>query len=216
MVKLGVFDSGIGGEYVANRLKSRLPGSELITYSDTAHMPYGQKTVDQMLGFLKPIMANFEHQEVEAIIIACNTVATNLLPELKKMTSVPVLGFTPPLGVAVDLSQTKKILVCATPATLASQHYQRLKRTLENQAQIIDKDCATWANLIEAGQMEMSEIKQLVAQARQQKVDCIVLGCTHYHWIQITIQDLAGQDIKVIQPTEMMIDHLLTILPPPG
>lgn len=198
-MRIGIFDSGLGGQYIAEQLKRKLAGAQIVLKTDSAHLPYGNKSPQQLLDFIKPILADFERQQVQVVVIACNTVTTNLLAELKRLTNLPLLGIEPELDQAVEQSKTKTIVVCATPGTLVSKRYQAAKQA-HPQAKIIEPDCSRWAELIETGQFDLRQVEDLIILARSQQADTIVLGCTHYLYLTEALKHL-DRGLTIITPT---------------
>ena len=209
--KIGVFDSGLGGRYVAQQIKARPVETEIILKTDRKHFPYGNKSPTQLIGYLRPVIKNFEAQGVDGIIIACNTVTANVWHELKGLTKLPIFGMKLPLEQASKLSQTKVAIVCATTATLASKRYRQLKDELARDLKLIEPDCSQWASLIEAGNFGDKQLLGLIKTASKHQADVIVLGCSHYFWFAEHLRQL-GDDLTIIEPTEAVIDELLATL----
>ena len=209
--KIGVFDSGLGGRYVARRIKARLAGTEVILKTDRKHLPYGSKSPTQLISYLRPIIKEFEAQGVDGIMIACNTATTNVWYQLKGLTQLPIFGIEPPLELASKLSQTRVAIVCATDATLASKRYRQLKGESARDLKLIEPNCSQWASLIEAGRYGDKQLLGLVKTARKHQADVIVLGCSHYFWFAQRLRQL-GDDLTIIEPTEVVTDKLLSAL----
>lgn len=207
-MKIGVFDSGVGGENVAEAVKNALPDAEVVFKNDRSHLPYGDKTPEQIFEFMTPIMNQFEVEGVDAIVVACNTASTNVLAELKQLVSVPVIGFVPMIKPAAQMTKTGKIIVCATPGTLTSKRYAELKQQFARDIQVLEPDCSKWASYIEANEFNRDKVDNVIELAQQEGVDVVVLGCTHYHWIYALLDDLSGPNITVIQPTDAVISEL--------
>ncbi|MCA9349270.1 glutamate racemase [Candidatus Saccharibacteria bacterium] len=212
-MKVGVFDSGVGGENVVAAIKIAIPKAEVIFRDDRAHLPYGNKTASQILELMTPIMQTFTDQDqVDAIVIACNTASTNILDQLKELVSVPVIGFVPMIKPASLMTKTNTITVCATPGTLKSNRYAALKAAYARDLVVIEPDCSDWAEMIEANKLNMARIGDVVNQSMRAGSDVIVLGCTHYHWIEDQLKQLAGPNITIIQPTTSVIAELKRVL----
>ncbi len=106
---------------------------------------------------------------------------------------------------ASRITRTGVIVVCATPTTLASERYERLKNDLEQGATMIEPDCHDWARMIEDNDINESKITDMVQQAKKHNADVIVLACTHYHWIREQIEQTAGPGITVLDPCEAIV-----------
>lgn len=211
-MKIGVFDSGVGGQSFVSSIHERFPGAEVVYIEDKENLPYGDKTPDELLRLTMPLFQKFEAAGCDAVLVACNTVTTTIINELRKSIHVPLVGVEPMIKPASEMTKTGVIAVCATPATLASNRYAWLKNTYAKDINIIEPDCSQWAYMIEHNRKNELQLEQLVASVRSKRVDVIVLGCTHYHWIEQELQELASPDINVIQPIEPVLDQLERVL----
>jgi glutamate racemase len=211
-VKIGVFDSGIGGLSVANAIKKAFPQHEIIFKNDAKHVPYGTRSMDEVLGFTLPILQSLVADGARCIVIACNTVSTNLIEQLRNLIDVPLVAMEPMVKPAAERTKTGVIAVCATPATLSSDRYNWLKRTYALDITVLEPDCSTWAGMIETNSVDGGAIRQLVESVVAEKADVIVLGCTHYHWIEELIRAAAGGKATVLQPEQPVIGQLSKVL----
>lgn len=211
-MKIGVFDSGVGGLSVAKAVEAALPSAEVIFVNDREHMPYGIKTPDEIYPLIKPIFQRLEQQGCDAIVIACNTVSTTLVGRLRQEFSVPFVALEPMVKPAAEQTKSGIIAVCATPTTLASERYKRLKDTYARQVQVIEPDCSDWAYLIEHNQINEAHIRARIAPVLEAGADAVVLGCTHYHWIEQEIKQLVGAKAVVLQPETAVVAQLKRVL----
>jgi glutamate racemase len=211
-MKIGVFDSGIGGLSVANAVKRAMPQYEIIFKDDAKHLPYGNKTPDEILTFCLPVLESLVEEGVAVIVVACNTVSTNLIEPLRKLLPVPLIAMEPMVKPAAELTKSKKIIVCATPRTLQSTRYTWLKQEYAAGMEIIEPDCSDWTMLIEADQMNEAKIAQAIEPGLVQGADVVVLGCTHYHWIEQKVKMVAEGRAQVLQPEMPVIERLKRIL----
>ncbi len=212
MRTIGVFDSGMGGFSVANAVKEKLPDYEVIFRDDASRLPYGNKTPSEIQSYVVPILEEMVAEGCEVIVIACNTVTTTLIQELRKIIDVPLVGIEPMIKPAAKLSKTGIIAVCATPTTLASDRYQWLKDTYAPNTTILEPDCSDWAFMIETKQIDKDKIKVRIDEACKIGADVIVLSCTHYHWIEDVINDIAGDRAIIIQPETAIIAQLKRVI----
>src|SRR5688572_16204840 len=123
-MKIGVFDSGAGGKSVSSAIKLALPDNEVLYANDKQHLPYGTKPPQTILSYVVPILKDLVDQGCEVIVIACNTVSTTLIEQLRSQISVPLIAMEPMVKPAAELTKSKIIAVCATPTTLASKRYK--------------------------------------------------------------------------------------------
>ena len=178
-MKIGVFDTGRGGKIVAERLASVFPEHEFITADDRLNAPYGSKTpaeIRQLVAnAIKPLLPS------RVRVVACNTATTIAINHLRSIyPKHEFVGFEPALKPALLATTTGQVMVLATPATLASRRYQQLKDRFADDKRIIEPDCSSWAWKIENNKFQPSDLTPIVKLAITNKVDQVVLGCTHY------------------------------------
>jgi glutamate racemase len=216
-MKLGVFDSGIGGEAVAAALQRTFPAADITTVNDRAHVPYGNKNPSEVIQLtnaaIQPLLL-----ESDVIILACNT-ATALAIEWLRTTypTQKFIGIEPMIKTAASLTKSHIVAVCATPATLKSSRYAELVQKFGTNLSILEPDCRQWASWIENDQLNRAHVEQIINDVCAQGADVIVLGCTHYHWIKDLIVELAVGRAAVIEPSEAIsrrVQELLTPITP--
>ena len=211
-MKIGVFDSGVGGLSVAQAIERALPNDEIIFLNDSEHVPYGSRQPDEILGFVQPILEHLVEQGCKVIVIACNTVSTTILNTLRMSMSVPLIAIEPMVKPAAALTKTGVIAVCATPTTLASPRYEWLKQTYASGVTVIEPDCSDWSAMIEADKINQTSIATRLIAAFEAGADVIVLGCTHYHWIEAEINQISRGRATVIQPEAAIIKQLKRVM----
>lgn len=211
-MKIGVFDSGVGGLAVANAIKAELPEHEIILKEDRKHVPYGTRTPDEIFGFVVPIFQELIDEGCQVIVVACNTVTTTLIGRLREHFEVPLVAIEPMVKPATALTKSKVIAVCATPATLASPRYTQLKQEFAAGITVLEPDCSDWSAMIEHNTVEQETIAGRINEVLHAGADVIVLGCTHYHWIEEEIKKLATGKAEVLQPTPAIIAQLKRVL----
>lgn len=211
-MKIGVFDSGIGGLSVAKAIETALPEHEIIFVDDIEHLPYGSKSPTEILRYAEPILQKLVADGCKVIVVACNTVSTTCIEDLRKRISVPLIATEPMVKPAAERTKTGVIAVCATPTTLASTRYAWLKETYAPGITVVEPDCSDWTFMIEKQQVEEQKIRVRIEEALAQKVDVIVLGCTHYHWIEDLIKGIAAGRAEVIQPEPALVAQLKQVL----
>jgi glutamate racemase len=215
-IKVGVFDSGVGGLSVVKAIKEALPDLEVVYKDDKQHVPYGTRRIDEIHEFIKPIFQEFIDENCEAVVVACNTVTTNLIAELREEFSVPMVGMEPMVKPAALATKTGVIAVCATPRTLSSQRYQWLKNEYAKGVKVLEPDCSQWALMIENKLIDRDKVAVTIRGVIAVGADQIVLGCTHYHWIEEIIRDIAAGKAEVIQPEAPVIKQLKRVLERPA
>ena len=202
-MKLGVFDSGIGGEAVADALRRTFPGAEILVVNDRANVPYGGKPPELVRRLAEAAIQPLLACACDVIILACNTATALAIDGLRrKYPAQKFIGIEPMIKTAAALTRSKVVAVCATKATLASARYKKLVADFGAGLRIIEPDCGEWASLIESNRMSRARIESTIDAVCAQGADVIVLGCTHYHWIKELIDTLASGRAKVIEPSE--------------
>lgn len=212
MPKIGIFDSGVGGLSVANAIEKAYSSHDIVYVNDRKNVPYGGKTPEVLLSLVTPILQKLAQNGCEVIVIACNTVTTTLITQLREIIPVPLIGIEPMVKPAAEHTKTGVIAVCATPATLTSERYNWLKATYAADKTIIEPDCSQWSYMIEHNKVNDAYIAVQVEAMCDAGADVIVLGCTHYHWIEEKIRAMAAGRAKIIQPEQAIIRQLQRVL----
>jgi len=212
-MRLGVFDSGIGGKAIAESLKLSFPDADITTVNDRKNVPYGNKTNKEIINLTDKAIQPLLEQSCDVIIIACNTATAVAIDSLRvKYPNQKFIGIEPMVKTASSLSSTRKIAVFATPATLNSQRYKKLVNKYGKNLEILEPDVSDWALMIEKNQINYESIRQIIETVCQNGVDVIVLGCTHYHWIKNSIMEMVSQRAHVIEPSEAIGKRVKNLL----
>lgn len=211
-LKIGVFDSGVGGLSVANAIRKALPEHEVLLREDKANLPYGTKTPEELFKLVLPILEQMVEEACDVIVVACNTVTTSIIAELRAALPVRLIGMEPMVKPAANLTKSKVIAVFATPTTLKSGRYRYLKNEYAQDIQVVEPDCSTWSSMIEQNQLDQEQIRSNTQLALSAGADVIVLGCTHYHWIEELIKGFAAGRAEVLQPEQPVIEQLKRVL----
>jgi glutamate racemase len=208
---LNIIRENIGGLTVVRALMERLPFENIIYFGDTARVPYGIKSVETINLYAAQITEFLMKKEVKLLIVACNTMSAVALQTIKDLSDVPVLEVIDASAKnAVNDSRTKSIGVIGTPATINSNAYARAIRLLDKEAKIFSQACPLFVPLVEEGWFDhpatrlisQEYLKPLLAE----KIDTLVLGCTHYPLLKPLLQDIAGKTVKLIDSAEAMAD----------
>lgn len=205
---IGVFDSGLGGLSVANALEKALPEVKVLFRNDKENVPYGAKDPELLFKISLPILKDLQKDGCKLIVIACNTLSTTIIDDLRMELDVPLIAVEPMLEEAASLSKSGVIAVCATPTTLGSQRYRELKYQFAEDMTVVEPDCSDWSRMIEFKMIDRTNIFTRIDQACQKGADVIVLGCTHYHWIETLIMQIADERAIVLQPTAKIIGQV--------
>lgn len=211
MKRVGIFDSGVGGVTFAKNLKKSHPELKIKVIRDDKNMPYGSKSpvaIEKLTDFaIQPLLGS------DVIVLACNTATTYAIDFLRnKYPDQTFVGFEPALKTATTFSETNQIAVLATTATLKSTRYLALKQAYGSYCVIFEPNVSTLAKQIETNSVSWPKLEALITNLANQNIDCIVLGCTHYHMIEPEIQKFAGAKVKIITPTEAVIKQIESVL----
>lgn len=214
---IGIFDSGVGGLTVVRYLLEKLPEESFIYYGDTAHVPYGNKSREQLFSYGREIISYFIQREVKAVIVACNTSSSVTLPTLKNEYDIPMLGVVKPgARAAAATTHNGRIGILATQATVDSRSYQYEIEAILPWAQVSQCACTRFVPLIEAGELEGDEtrsaVREYVLPLLDHGIDTLVLGCTHYPFISSLIKEYAGPSVKLVDPAEDTIKEITSIM----
>lgn len=214
---IGVFDSGIGGLTVVKEIVKQLPNEHIIYLGDTARVPYGPRSKEIVIQFAKEIVAFLLKRKVKALVVACNTISSFALPEIKKLTDISVLGVVKPAAQeAVNKSKDKKIGVIGTTGTINSKAYEEEVKKIDSNIEVISVACPLFVPLAEEG-LHSHPGSKLIAQdylndIKNAGVDTLILGCTHYPLLLQTIADTLGSDITLIDPAIPTTQDLVKLL----
>jgi glutamate racemase len=219
MLKIGVFDSGLGGLTVVKALSQVIKGAELFYIADTKHAPYGEKTNAQILQYSLDITQYFiDRHYIDALIIACNTATSAAIETLReKYPELIIIGTEPGIKPAIEQTKTGKVGVLATPATLRGEKYQQLVSTLAKQKNVtlFEQPCPGLVEQIERGEMKSAKTKEMLecwlAPMRKNNVDTIVLGCTHYPLVCEEIEEVMQRKLTLIHTGSAIAQRLLCL-----
>ena len=212
-MKLGVFDSGIGGEAIASSLAAAFPEADVITVNDRAHLPYGLRAADEVITLTDTAIQPLLAAGCDVIVIACNTATAAAIETLReRYPNQLFIGLEPMVKPAAAMTRTDVICICATPATLNSDRYAGLKAKHARDLTVIEPDCSQWAAMIEANDVNEALIASTVNDACENGADVIVLACTHYHWIRNRIEKAAGRRATVIDPSDAIVRRVRSLL----
>ena len=200
-MRIGVFDSGIGGLTVLKRLIDKYPNNQYIYYGDTKNIPYGDKSIEELKLLSSNIMDFLIAKKVDMIIIACGTVSSNLSFYLKQKYDIKVIDIITPVINYIKYSKYEKIGVIATNATIDSKIFQKnIKKDIKEVA------CPKFVPLIENNKLnELEEYLGTYLDCLKDR-ELIVLGCTHYPLISKKIKKYLGNNIELLNMAECIKD----------
>ena len=204
-MKIGIFDSGMGGLSVLHRALRMIPEADFLYYADEEHVPYGEKTREQVRGYIDEIIAFMIKKQVDAIVIACNTASAYALATVEKEFDVPIIGvIRAGARTAVQVTRNGKIGVIATEGTIGSGIYTQEIKKLRPDIEVTGKPCPLFVPLVEEGLLHDSVTDEIASRylssLKSRFVDTLVLGCTHYPLIRSTLGRLMGNDVTLVNP----------------
>jgi len=206
---IGVFDSGMGGLTVMRALIERLPHESFVYLGDTARLPYGSKSADTVTRYAVQCARALMHHRIKLMVVACNTASATALPALADvLKAVPVLGVIEPgAEAAVKAAPSGRIAVIATEGTVNGRAYERAIRARNPAAVVTQQACPLFVALAEEGLTD-GPIVELAAKRYLDPVfagappDCLVLGCTHFPVLKVTIARVVGSSVKLVDSAD--------------
>ncbi len=214
---IGIFDSGLGGLTVTSSIIDLMPDESIIYYGDTGRFPYGTRGIDELRGFVFQIIEYLLEQDIKLVVIACNSGAAAGLEAAQARYDIPVIGVVEPgARAAVLATHTRRIGVIGTEATISSGAYTRAVHALDAGAQVFSQPCSALVDLVEAGELSGARLDETVragvAPLKEQGIDCLIMGCTHYPVVAGALAAEAGPDIKLISSAEETARELKLLL----
>jgi glutamate racemase len=212
-LKVGIFDSGVGGLSVWREIRRELPNAELVYVADTAHAPYGDRSAAYITERCLHIRDFLLAQDVNAIVIACNTASVHSAAAIRARCPVPVIAIEPAIKPASITSQSKVIAVLATSQTLASENVAKLVATYGDSVKILLQACPGLVEHIERGDISSDALRlklsTFIAPLLDQGADTIVLGCTHYPFLMPLLMQLTGAKVSLMDPAPAVARELV-------
>jgi len=210
---IGVFDSGVGGLSVVKQLKEMLPGEGIIYFGDTAHVPYGGKSVEELLVLGEKIISFLTAAGCKTVIAACNTSSAVSVPLLAKRFSVPIISVLEPgAKEAARVTASGRIGVIATSRTVESEAYPRHIRAARPGAKVFQAACPALVPLVESGRLEGPEVEKAVREClsplMEQDIDTLVLGCTHYPYLIPVLRRVLPENVAIVDPAHPAVREI--------
>jgi glutamate racemase len=204
-MRLGLFDSGVGGFTVLKKVIQLCPNSSFIYLADTARLPYGLKTTDEIMQIAEEISSWFSQQNIDAFLVACNTTNAIALDLLKKNLDVPVFDL---IGSAASTIQESRVGVIATPSTVRTKAYTNAILKYKPKTFVIEQPCPEFVPMIEMDNINSEDITNVAIRYLQpllnQKIDTLILGCSHYPLITPLLTKILPSSVKLIDPAEAL------------
>ncbi len=234
---IGMFDSGVGGLTVMKEILEQLLDVRIVYYGDTARVPYGNRSREELIRFGEESVTFLIGQGAEVIVVACNTSSATALPVLRERFDIPMIGMVEPgARLAVEKTIAGRIGLIATETTVRSKAYSsevsralakgsvpedlELREAWQQGEQAIAlvkaQGCPLFVPLIEAGLANSAEARGIartyLAPLQAAGVDTLILGCTHFPFLEPVIREILGEDVLIIDPALAVVEELRTLL----
>ena len=214
---IGVFDSGIGGLTVVDALSKRLPNETIYYVGDTARVPYGNKSKIRIQQYALEIANWLNKKDCKIIIVACNTASALALKYLNSTFSIPIIGVIESgVNIGIQMNQNNKIAVLGTSATIRSNAYGKKIQAAKPETLVISQACPLFVPLVEEGWIEgkipMEIAAHYLSNIRKEKVDTVILGCTHYPLLKKTIGKTLGEEVNLVDSGDAVVKNVILTL----
>jgi glutamate racemase len=226
---IGVFDSGVGGVSVLREIRRDLPSEDLVYVADSGYAPYGDRAATYIEERAFAIMDFLVSRPVKAAVVACNTVTGVAVERLRARFDLPIVAIEPAVKPAVTGTRSGIVGILATTVTLESPNVIRLLATYGGGTTVVSQPCPGWVELVERGETDgpaaRAAVERYVRPLVARGADTLVLGCTHYVFLESLIGDVAGPGVAVVNPApavarqvrrRLMAANLCTAAPSAG
>jgi glutamate racemase len=219
MRPIAFFDSGIGGLSVLSTAYRLLPDECFVYYGDSARAPYGSRTPEEISAFTVECVGRLAEHDMKALVIACNTATSVAIERIRAWLQIPVISMEPAIKPAFEQRKDGRVAVMATPATLSQPRFLRLRGRIDPNNEALLLPCSGLVELIEKGDFKSQEIfaylEDLFAPHKDQKLDSVVLGCTHFVLIAEAVRSVCERlypGISIVDGNEGTVRHLARVL----
>lgn len=214
---IGLFDSGIGGLTVLQKIIEVLPRENTVYLGDTARAPYGTKSAETVLRYSFENSDFLVEKGVKLVVVACNTSTAIALDPLKESLSVPVVGVIDPgVSRALQVTKNKKVGIIGTEATIQSGAYTKALKAQERIIEVYSRACPLFVPLVEEGWTDNAvaemTVKAYLGSLKQSGIDTLILGCTHYPLLKKAIRKFMGSGVKLVDSAEEITKEVGSVL----
>ena len=208
---IAFFDSGVGGLTVYAKLKTLLPEENYIYFGDTKHMPYGEKTEEELLKFADRIINFFIEKNAKAVVMACNTTSSVIYDKIKDKYNIKIYPIIQSAAKVLSELPIKKFGVFATYATVKSGVYKKEIQKYNKNTDVIEIACPKWVRIVEENKMNQPEsilqIREKIEEMLKYNPEKIILGCTHYPYLTEVFSRFAAKEL-FIDPAEYFAEFI--------
>ncbi len=210
---IGVFDSGLGGLTVLKELKHKLPNESFIYFGDIKNLPYGNKSNKSILNYSYKISDFLFSKNIKSIVIACNTASAIGYKKIDKLFKIPIYNVIDPcVKKAIETTKTNHIAVIGTEATIKADTYRKKINKINKTINVTSKACPLFVPIVEERLLKErfipDIIKYYLKSIKLSGVDTLILGCTHYPFIDQLISKFLGKKIKIISSSTVTAEHV--------
>lgn len=205
---IGIFDSGVGGLTVLREIYRQLPNESVLYFGDTARLPYGSRSPEEILYFVRQILTWMADRGVKMVIMACNTSSALALDPVQGEFPFPVLGLIRPGAQAAAL-KGRRVGVIATQATVTSRAYTQAIQEIDPACQVWEVGCPQFVPIVEQNQIQTPQAQRTAATYLKPliaaKIDTLVYGCTHYPHLAPVLKPILPATMQYIDPAISMV-----------
>lgn len=209
---IGIFDSGVGGLTVLAEIKKKLPNENIVYIGDTANFPYGDKKKDDIIKYSRENVKTLIEHNAKIVVIACGTATSQAIDVLQKEFEIPIIGIIDPTVQYIKERNITEIGVIATEGTIRSGAWERELKKEINNINVVNKACPMLATIAEEGRALSQEgrqvIKEYMEPFKKNRIDKIILGCTHYPIYEKLIRDELQYDVELINTGTTVANYL--------
>ena len=218
---IGIFDSGVGGLSVLKEIRILLPSLPVFYFADQGHIPYGSRELTEIQAFSASITRFLLARRAKLIVVACNAASAAALLYLRQnFPAIPFVGMEPAVKPAAESTRTGRVGILATPATFQGKLYASVVERFASGVTILQDTCPGLVSQIEKGDLTGRETQMILENAllpmKEQGIDTVVLGCTHYPFVIPLIKQIVGPDVRVIDPAPAVARQVARVLDASG
>ncbi len=204
---VAVFDSGVGGISVLRELAHLMPEEDYLYYGDSKNAPYGVKDAKTVRALTCGHAKRLFDQGAKGLVVACNTATSAAVRTLReRYPYIPIVGIEPAVKPAAQCGEHPRVLVLATPMTIREEKFRRLMALYEKEADIFPLPCPGLMDFVERGDLDGEDLHkyltELLYDYRDDAVDAVVLGCTHYPFARRQIERVLGPHVRIFDGGE--------------
>lgn len=214
---IAIFDSGVGGLSVFKAIRGLLPAENVLYLADQKHVPYGQRSLEEIRSFSEHITRFFLTQGAKLIVVACNTASAAALHYLRRIyPDTLFVGMEPAVKPAAEKTHSGVVGVLATETTFQGELYTSVVERFANGVRVMQDTCPGLVEQIEVGDLSGNNTRQILQNALEPMlaagIDTVVLGCTHYPLVFPLIKDIVGADVRLIDPSPAIAKQVARLL----